>query len=132
MQDLSFEQQTSVDSNVSDTVPLMVQKMPQRPSIVIDSSQLPIQQEFLRKEESKDGLHMQSETMCWKWNRTYLAHLSVTGCIIKLVSANVVFYWRFTRLIVYFQTNLVVIFQPALIYQTYQCFLLPFWIVVVI
>lgn len=61
--DSSLEQQNSMESNISDTVPLMMQKMPQRPSIVIDSSQLPIQQEVMRK-NSKDGLHMQSETMC--------------------------------------------------------------------
>lgn len=39
--------------------------IPQRPSIIIDSSQLPtIQSEILNKAESKGSLHMQSETMC--------------------------------------------------------------------
>lgn len=37
--------------------------LPPRPSIVIDSSQLPIQRE-VQKADSKNSLHMQSETMC--------------------------------------------------------------------
>lgn len=56
--------QESTDSNASDGVPLLMQSMPPRPSIVIDSSQLPIQKETPKKEGSKESLHMQSETMC--------------------------------------------------------------------
>ncbi|KAK4884574.1 hypothetical protein RN001_000845 [Aquatica leii] len=57
--------QDSGDSNtVSDVVPLINQQLPQKPSIIIDSSQLPFQREEIKKADSKGSLHMQSETMC--------------------------------------------------------------------
>lgn len=54
------------DSTESSDIQSAVNQPPllQRPSIVIDSSQLPIQQEVLTKADSKSSLHMQSETMC--------------------------------------------------------------------
>lgn len=59
----SAERQDSTESN--DYAPSMSQPaLPQRPSIVIDSSQLPIQREVIKKADSKGSLHMQSETMC--------------------------------------------------------------------
>lgn len=59
----STERQDSSESN--DLVPTISQPpLPQRPSIVIDSSQLPIQREVIKKADSKGSLHMQSETMC--------------------------------------------------------------------
>lgn len=61
----SVDRQESSESNMSDAAPLLTQAMPPRPSIVIDSSQLPIQKEVAKKEAgSKESLHMQSETMC--------------------------------------------------------------------
>lgn len=59
-----FDRQNSAESNTSEVAPLVPHHMPPRPSIVIDSSQLPIQNEVLKKNGSKDSLHMQSETMC--------------------------------------------------------------------
>ncbi|KAG5896745.1 hypothetical protein JTB14_031725 [Gonioctena quinquepunctata] len=59
----STDRQDSTES--SDNNAINHPPMPQRPSIVIDSSQLPIQKEIhLPKAESKGSLHMQSETMC--------------------------------------------------------------------
>ncbi|XP_023311043.1 transient receptor potential cation channel trpm isoform X3 [Anoplophora glabripennis] len=59
----STDRQDSTES--SDNQSAVTQPpLPQRPSIVIDSSQLPIQQEVLTKTDSKGSLHMQSETMC--------------------------------------------------------------------
>lgn len=52
-------------SSHDDTALLMsADQLPQRPSIVIDSSQLPTLQRELPKADSKASLHMQSETMC--------------------------------------------------------------------
>ncbi|XP_017773710.1 PREDICTED: transient receptor potential cation channel trpm isoform X3 [Nicrophorus vespilloides] len=47
----------------SENMPL-VQPLPPRPTIVVDSSQLPIHEEVVKKADSKASLHMQSETMC--------------------------------------------------------------------
>ncbi|XP_072379429.1 transient receptor potential cation channel trpm isoform X4 [Diabrotica undecimpunctata] len=60
----STERQDSTES--SDNAAAINQPpMPQRPSIVIDSSQLPtVLREVLPSAESKGSLHMQSETMC--------------------------------------------------------------------
>nr|CAH7719954.1 unnamed protein product [Callosobruchus chinensis] len=53
------------DSTESSDMSAMNRPPMQRPSIVIDSSQLPLQREpSLSKAESKGSLHMQSETMC--------------------------------------------------------------------
>ncbi|CAH1966850.1 unnamed protein product [Acanthoscelides obtectus] len=53
------------DSTESSDMSSMNRPPMQRPSIVIDSSQLPLQREpSLSKAESKGSLHMQSETMC--------------------------------------------------------------------
>ncbi|VEN52666.1 unnamed protein product, partial [Callosobruchus maculatus] len=53
------------DSTESSDTSAMNRPPIQRPSIVIDSSQLPLQRESsLSKAESKGSLHMQSETMC--------------------------------------------------------------------
>ncbi|CAG9862478.1 unnamed protein product [Phyllotreta striolata] len=55
------------DSTESSDNPATINQpaMPQRPSIVIDSSQLPtVQRDELPSAESKGSLHMQSETMC--------------------------------------------------------------------
>lgn len=58
-------QDSGESNNASDILPLINQPpLPQRPSIVIDSSQLPIQREVVKKADSKGSLHMQSETMC--------------------------------------------------------------------
>lgn len=59
----STERQDSTESTDITSALLNQPPMPQRPSIVMDSSQLPIQRE-VQKAESKDSLHMQSETMC--------------------------------------------------------------------
>ncbi|XP_044264346.1 transient receptor potential cation channel trpm isoform X10 [Tribolium madens] len=59
----STERQDSTESNDITSALLNQPPMPQRPSILMDSSQLPIQRE-VQKAESKDSLHMQSETMC--------------------------------------------------------------------
>lgn len=56
------ERQGSEDS--TDQAPLMPPSI-QRPTIIVDSSQLPIAQEQPRKADSRTSLHMQSETMCW-------------------------------------------------------------------
>lgn len=48
----------------SDAAPLIVHSSAGKPSIVIDSSQLPIQRDVVRQSDSKGSLHMQSETMC--------------------------------------------------------------------
>ncbi|XP_065168332.1 transient receptor potential cation channel trpm isoform X4 [Atheta coriaria] len=55
------ERQGSEDS--TDQAPLMPPSI-QRPTIIVDSSQLPIAQEQPRKADSRTSLHMQSETMC--------------------------------------------------------------------
>lgn len=64
----SGERQDSSESHTSFDMTAVIGQppMPQRPSIVIDSSQLPTMQREveLAKSESKDSLHMQSETMC--------------------------------------------------------------------
>ncbi|CAH0550311.1 unnamed protein product [Brassicogethes aeneus] len=64
----SAERQDSSESHASSDLAAALPQPPppQRPSIVIDSSQLPtMQREIeLNKAESKDSLHMQSETMC--------------------------------------------------------------------
>lgn len=60
----SQRQDSSESHTTSELVPFVDQQAPQRPSIVIDSSQLPIQTEVLQKADSKASLHMQSETMC--------------------------------------------------------------------
>lgn len=60
----SQRQDSSESHTTSDLVPLVDQQVPQRPSIVIDSSQLPIQTEVFQKSDSTASLHMQSETMC--------------------------------------------------------------------
>lgn len=57
-------QDSSESQTTNELVPLVDQQILQRPSIVIDSSQLPIQTEILQKADSKASLHMQSETMC--------------------------------------------------------------------
>uniref|UniRef100_A0A1Y1MC38 Transient receptor potential cation channel trpm n=2 Tax=Photinus pyralis TaxID=7054 RepID=A0A1Y1MC38_PHOPY len=56
--------QDSCDSNTLSEAAPLINQLPQRPSIVIDSSQLPFQREDLKKADSKGSLHMQSETMC--------------------------------------------------------------------
>ncbi|XP_071054078.1 transient receptor potential cation channel trpm isoform X4 [Onthophagus taurus] len=65
-ENIQQSRQESTESTLtSDMVPLVDKQMPQRPSIVIDSSQLPIQfEQQLQKAESNSSLHMQSETMC--------------------------------------------------------------------
>lgn len=50
------------DSSHDET--LLIRQLPPRPSIVVDSSQLPTLQHELPKADSKASLHMQSETMC--------------------------------------------------------------------
>ncbi|XP_044746513.1 transient receptor potential cation channel trpm isoform X5 [Coccinella septempunctata] len=61
--DTSTERQDSTDSG--DITLISQPPPPKRPSIVMDSSQLPIQREIhLQKADSKASLHMQSETMC--------------------------------------------------------------------
>ncbi|XP_074037016.1 transient receptor potential cation channel, subfamily M isoform X5 [Leptinotarsa decemlineata] len=60
----SADRQDSTESSDNASSAINHPPMPQRPSIVIDSSQLPIQKEVLPKAESKGSLHMQSETMC--------------------------------------------------------------------
>ncbi|KAK9872342.1 hypothetical protein WA026_017801 [Henosepilachna vigintioctopunctata] len=60
--DSSTERHDSTDSG--DVTLISQPPPPKRPSIVMDSSQLPIQREILQKAESKTSLHMQSETMC--------------------------------------------------------------------
>ncbi|XP_063918519.1 transient receptor potential cation channel trpm isoform X3 [Zophobas morio] len=57
------DRQDSVESTDMATALLNQLAMPQRPSIVMDSSQLPIQRE-VQKADSTNSLHMQSETMC--------------------------------------------------------------------
>ncbi|KAI4468105.1 hypothetical protein MML48_2g00020762 [Holotrichia oblita] len=57
-------QDSSESQTTSELIPLVDQQILQRPSIIIDSSQLPIQTEVLQKADSKASLHMQSETMC--------------------------------------------------------------------
>lgn len=60
----STERQDSTESS-DNTAAINQPPMPQRPSIVIDSSQMPtIQREVLPSADSKGSLHMQSETMC--------------------------------------------------------------------
>lgn len=59
-----FHQDSTESNATSDVLPLLNQPLPQRPSIIIDSSQLPIQKEVIKKADSKGSLHMQSETMC--------------------------------------------------------------------
>lgn len=59
----SSDRQDSSESNEISAALLNQPPMPQRPSIVMDSSQLPIQRE-VQKADSKTSLHMQSETMC--------------------------------------------------------------------
>lgn len=65
-QESTTTRQDSGDS--SDLTPLViVPPLQQRPTIVIDSSQLPLHREHnlkVRKADSKGSLHMQSETMC--------------------------------------------------------------------
>ncbi|XP_045461699.1 transient receptor potential cation channel trpm isoform X12 [Harmonia axyridis] len=61
--DTSTERQDSTDSG--DITLVSQPPPPKRPSIVMDSSQLPIQREVqLQKADSKASLHMQTETMC--------------------------------------------------------------------
>lgn len=52
------------DSSHDDTTLLVSEHIPNRPTIIIDSSQLPTLQRKLPKADSKASLHMQSETMC--------------------------------------------------------------------
>ncbi|XP_068894196.1 transient receptor potential cation channel trpm isoform X10 [Tenebrio molitor] len=59
----STDRQDSTESNDIAAALLNQPPMPQRPSIVLDSSQLPIQRE-MQKADSTNSLHMQSETMC--------------------------------------------------------------------
>ncbi|KAL3288297.1 hypothetical protein HHI36_002745 [Cryptolaemus montrouzieri] len=58
----STERQDSTDSG--DITLISQPPPPKKPSIVMDSSQLPIQREIIQKADSKCSLHMQSETMC--------------------------------------------------------------------
>ncbi|XP_056632814.1 transient receptor potential cation channel trpm isoform X20 [Diorhabda sublineata] len=61
----STDRQDSTESSDNTAAAINQFPMPQRPSIVIDSSQLPtLQREALPTAESKGSLHMQSETMC--------------------------------------------------------------------
>ncbi|XP_057664745.1 transient receptor potential cation channel trpm isoform X24 [Diorhabda carinulata] len=61
----STDRQDSTESSDNTAAAINQFPMPQRPSIVIDSSQLPtLQREVLPTAESKGSLHMQSETMC--------------------------------------------------------------------
>lgn len=55
---------THTESSHGDTTLLVSEHLPTRPTIVIDSSQLPTLQRKLPKADSKASLHMQSETMC--------------------------------------------------------------------
>lgn len=62
--DSSTERQESAESSDL-SVSVSHPQLRQRPSIIIDSSQLPtVQSETPIKAESKNSLHMQSETMC--------------------------------------------------------------------
>lgn len=62
----STERQESAESS-DVSASLSHPPLRQRPSIVIDSSQLPtVESETPIKAESKSSLHMQSETMCWE------------------------------------------------------------------
>lgn len=62
----SCDRQESADSSDL-SVSVSHSQLRQRPSITIDSSQLPtVQSETFIKAESKSSLHMQPETMCWE------------------------------------------------------------------
>lgn len=52
------------ESSLDDTTLLVSEHQPTRPTIVVDSSQLPTLQRILPKTNSKSSLHMQTETMC--------------------------------------------------------------------
>lgn len=62
----SNSRQDSADSAHTDSShdELLIRQLPTRPSIVVDSSQLPTLQREIPKADSKASLHMQSETMC--------------------------------------------------------------------
>lgn len=67
-EDISYRQNSSEstrsDNSNNDTTLLVSESAPMRPTILIDSSQLPTIKRKLPKTDSKASLHIQSETMC--------------------------------------------------------------------